>query len=118
MTDPKADFEIVRDVVARAALGTVKHHEVSLALAALERISWRLGIPPNPDPAIKKWIEGLNETRLTEEPATIRPRFVSVDTCALCKAYPGESLSWGLRGGAPQESLRLRVARRSRYPDS
>jgi hypothetical protein len=35
----KTDLEIILDVVSRAAIGTVKHHEVSLALQALERLS-------------------------------------------------------------------------------
>lgn len=36
----KEDLELIRDVVARAALGTVKHHEVSTALQAFERVEF------------------------------------------------------------------------------
>lgn len=35
----KDDLELIHKVIARAALGTVKHHEVSLALQALERVA-------------------------------------------------------------------------------
>lgn len=35
----QTDLQLIRDVVSRAALGTVKHHEVSQALQALERLA-------------------------------------------------------------------------------
>jgi len=44
----KADLELIEDVVRRAASNTVKHHEVSLAMQALERIARALPINAKP----------------------------------------------------------------------
>lgn len=38
MATRKADLETIEAVLRKAGFGTVKHHEVSLALQALERV--------------------------------------------------------------------------------
>ena len=38
MPTRKTDLETIEAVLRQAGIGTVKHHEVSLALAALERV--------------------------------------------------------------------------------